>query len=223
MLAKKLVTLFGVATLATTLTACQQSSKAADSKSETVKTAQKAKKVEKAKPVDYSTLTAKEKEYISQIQITAIGDSVMEGSAYKYQEIFKKMNLNTSVSRQIFELPDIEQTMLNAGQIKDIVLVGLGTNGTYTPDQMAQIMKEFGKERQVFWINVHTPDSSWEKQVNADLAKSAKKYKNLTIIDWAKYSKDHPDWFVADHTHPTTEGIDKIVTFVAKNIALKTM
>lgn len=220
---KKISTMSIIALVTAMLGACQNNAAVTKAPATADKTTQKVTKVKKAKPVDYTTLTKREQSYINQLKITAIGDSVMEGSAYKYKEVFSQMNLNTSVSRQIYELADIERSMIDQGQMADTLLIGLGTNGTYTPEQMAQIMQVAGTKRTVFWINVHTPDSPWEEEVNAALAKSAKKYQNLTIIDWAAYSKDHNDWFVADHTHPTTDGINSLVTFVAKNIALKNL
>ena len=152
-----------------------------------------------------------------QLPVTAVGDSVMLGSEYLYKALFPKIYFDATVSRQIYQAPELFKSLAASGKLADTVIVGLGTNGTFTDDAFKEIMTTIGTKRQVYWINVHS-DATWTDEVNRDLAKMAQQYKNLHIVDWHGASAGHDDWFVADQTHPTTEGQPHYVATVAKKV-----
>ncbi|WP_125605653.1 acyltransferase family protein [Lapidilactobacillus bayanensis] len=163
-------------------------------------------------------LTNDELKLAKSLPITGIGDSVMLGSAEGYKRIFPNMYLDADVSRQLYQtLPIIDQTA-NKGALADVVLVGLGTNGDFPASDLAKMMAKFGPKRKVFWINAYVPTRSWQNEVNQKLAAAAKKYPNLTVIDWYHYAKKHPSWFSNDHVHPNPKGSPHYTTFVAKAV-----
>ncbi|MFD1465703.1 acyltransferase family protein [Lapidilactobacillus mulanensis] len=151
------------------------------------------------------------------LPITAIGDSVMLGSAEGYKRIFPNMYIDAAVSRQSYSVPGIVDGIVAKGALSDVVLIGMGTNGSFTDAQLAAIMTKLG-QRQVFWINVYVPTRPWQNTVNNELAVGAKKYPNLHVIDWYSYAKVHPDWFSGDHVHPNPTGSPYYTAFVAKSV-----
>ncbi|EPC64256.1 hypothetical protein, partial [Lacticaseibacillus paracasei] len=155
-----------------------------------------------------------------QLDVTAVGDSVMLGSEYLYKELFPKIYFDAGVSRQIYEAPDLFKSLAASGKLADTVIIGLGSNGTFTDAEFASIMNTLGSKRQVYWINVHA-DTTWTDEVNRDLVSMSHRYRNLHIVDWHKASEGHDDWFVADKTHPTTEGQPHYVATVAKAVLAK--
>ena len=155
-----------------------------------------------------------------QMPITAVGDSVMLGSAYLYKEIFPKVDLDATVSRQIYQAPELFKSLAASGRLADTVIIGLGTNGTFTDEAFQSIMTSIGSKRQVYWINVRS-DAKWTNEVNRDLVKMAKRYSNLHIVDWYAASAGHDNWLTADKTHPTTEGQLHYVATVAKAVLAK--
>lgn len=163
-------------------------------------------------------LTNAELKLAKNLSITGVGDSVMLGSAEGYKRIFPNMYLDADVSRQLYQTLPIVDQIANKGALADVVLVGLGTNGSFTTSDLAKMMTKLGPKRKVFWINTYVPTRSWQNEVNQELKTAAKKYPNLTVIDWYSYAKKHPSWFANDHVHPNPKGSPHYTAFVAKAV-----
>ncbi|WGN89273.1 acyltransferase family protein [Ligilactobacillus faecis] len=163
-------------------------------------------------------LTENEIAKAKQLQITAVGDSVLAASSTTLQEIFPNMYVDAKVGRQVGEAIPVLQSLAQSGKLADTVLLSEGTNGPYSEQELDQIMAIVGKERKLYWINVHVPTRRWQDQVNNDLKVAAKKYPNLKVIDWYTYSKDHPEWFYDDNVHPNPEGLKYYGPYVARQI-----
>lgn len=168
-------------------------------------------------PTRYA-LTQSELDKAKTIEITAFGDSVILDAAAELQEIFPKMVVSGEVGRQLYSsAPEIEK-MKNESNLKQTVLVGLGTNGSFTEQQFDTFMAAIGPERQVYWVNVRVPTRRWQNEVNDMLKFMQKKYKNLTVIDWYNYSNEHEEWFYEDRVHPNLDGSLKYSEFISKAI-----
>ncbi|MCD2255238.1 acetyltransferase [Lactobacillus sp. CC-MHH1034] len=152
------------------------------------------------------------------MQITAFGDSVMLDGQNMLQQIFPKMLMKADVGKQMVSVIGEAKGLADQGALADNILVGLGTNGPFTPEQMDQLMAVFGPERKVYWINVRVPTREWQNPVNDTLNRATKRYKNLVVIDWFDYSNSHDDWFYADRVHPNTVGGPYYATYIAKQI-----
>lgn len=152
------------------------------------------------------------------IQLTAIGDSVMAGSSDNLKKLMPNALIDAAVSRQLAVAFGLLENYKKQGVLTDNVLIGLGTNGPFTMDDINRVMHEVGPKRMVFWINIHVPTRDWQKPVNNLLRQGAKRYHNLIIIDWYSYSKNHPKWFYGDHTHPNIEGSKYYSAFITKSI-----
>ncbi len=152
------------------------------------------------------------------IPVTAIGDSVMAGSSQDIKLLLPNALIDAAVSRQLINTFDLVQSYKNKGVLNTDVLIGLGTNGPFTMNDLNHMMKIIGSNRQVFWINTRVPTRAWQDQVNQLLTQAAKKYSNLNIIDWYHYSNAHSNWFYEDQTHPNPEGAKYYSAFIAKNL-----
>lgn len=152
------------------------------------------------------------------IQVTAIGDSVMAGSSSDLKKLMPKALIDAGVSRQLSASFDLLNKYKDEGVLSDNVLIGLGTNGPFSMGDVDHLMHQVGPKRHVFWINTHVPTRQWQGQVNDLLKQAAKKYSNLTVINWYEYSKKHPNWFYDDHTHPNPHGSKYYSSFVVKAI-----
>ncbi|MDM8282458.1 SGNH/GDSL hydrolase family protein, partial [Lactobacillus gallinarum] len=157
-------------------------------------------------------------ELAQKIQVTAIGDSVMAGSSNDLKQLMPKALIDAAVSRQLNVAFGLLDSYKRQGVLADNVLIGLGTNGPFSMDDLNRIMQEVGPKRKVFWINVHVPTRDWQRPVNDLLKQGAKRYHNLIVIDWYSYSKNHPKWFYDDHTHPNIKGSKYYSTFITKTI-----
>ncbi|MFD1319329.1 acyltransferase family protein [Loigolactobacillus zhaoyuanensis] len=163
-------------------------------------------------------LTAEQTQQAQQLPIVGIGDSVMLDGVDALQKIFPQMIVDASVGRQVSESPAILTGYANKGVLANTVLIGLGTNGAFNEQQLDEIMRTVGAQRQVFWINVRVPTRGWQNTVNNSLQQAAKRWPNLTVIDWYDYSNGHPDWFYDDQVHPNENGKQHYADFIAQQI-----
>ncbi|PIO83612.1 acetyltransferase [Loigolactobacillus backii] len=176
---------------------------------------------ESAKSIDAklaANLTQKQVSQAQDLNVTAVGDSVMLDGGDTLQQIFPKMLLDASVGRQADTAVGILQSYAAKGVLGNVVLIGLGTNGPFTDQQVDQIMRTCGAKRQVYWINVRVPTRSWQNSVNRSLTAASGRWPNLKIIDWYKESNQHSDWFYADQVHPNVAGKEHYANFVARSI-----
>ncbi|MBP5843604.1 acetyltransferase, partial [Lactiplantibacillus plantarum] len=134
--------------------------------------------------------------------LTAIGDSVLLDVSSDLQDVIPGTVVQGRVGRQVTEVPGIINSLKSQGQLAHNVLLNIGTNGTITDDQAEQVVKLIGKDRQIFWVTAHVPTQSWQNQVNAQIAKTAKKHANVHVIDWHGRAQNQSGWFADDNVHP---------------------
>lgn len=163
-------------------------------------------------------LTEAEAEKAKEMEITAFGDSVILDAAAGLQAIFPKMIVDGDVGRQLYTSAPMIEKLDEEKLLKDTVLVGLGTNGSFTEAQFDEFMTVIGAQRKVYWINVRVPTRRWQNEVNTMLENMKKKYSNLVVIDWYSYSNEHEEWFYDDRVHPNVEGQVKYSSFIAKQL-----
>ena len=58
----------------------------------------------------------------------------------------------------------------------------------------------------------------WESNNNEQLEAMAKKYPNLTIIDWHGLSANQSSWFYSDAIHPKDQGAINYTRLVLENM-----
>ncbi len=155
------------------------------------------------------------------IHVTAIGDSVMAGASDMLKKLMPNALIDAAVSRQLVPTIGLFNQYKNQGALAENVLIGLGTNGPFSMDDINHLMEIIGPNRQVFWISVHVPSRQWQGQVNELILRASQKYKNLSVIDWYSYSANHNNWFYGDQTHPNVEGSKYYSTYITKEILKK--
>jgi peptidoglycan/LPS O-acetylase OafA/YrhL len=137
--------------------------------------------------------------------IVAIGDSVMLASAPALIRTFPGIDINAAVSRQMKALPGIVGVMLQRHQLRQILIVGLGTNGYINQSTLDQVRTMIGPTRQMIVVNVEEP-RVWEASVNQKLASFANNYDNVELADWYHAIKPHISILAPDHIHPGPTG-----------------
>ncbi|KRM13552.1 acyltransferase family protein [Paucilactobacillus suebicus] len=153
-----------------------------------------------------------------QLKVSAIGDSVMADSAADLQEVMPKAYVNAQVGRQGYQSPQVIEGMAKKGQLNHIVVINLGTNGALSSQTISQILSAIGSKRQVYWITAHVPTKNWQNTVNNEIKQTAKKHKNVHVVDWHKYSANHVSWFASDGVHPSDKGNIYFTRLVVKEI-----
>src|SRR3984957_2185107 len=113
----------------------------------------------------------------------AVGDSVLLASAVQLTAALPGISINAQVSRQVSVGLSIVQRLAAAGRLRPVVVFALGTNGTFTAQQMRQLVRAVGPHRELVLINTYEA-RSWEAGVNRVIAAAARRYPNVGMANW---------------------------------------
>ena len=104
-----------------------------------------------------------------------------------------------------------------AGTLGDVVVVHIGTNGTFTAEQFDEIMQVLADVRRVVFVNVKAP-RPWEQPNNNMLADGVRRYPNAELVDWHSASANRPELFVDDGIHLQPEGQRLYADLIAEHL-----
>ncbi|MCC6340448.1 MAG: hypothetical protein IT197_10805 [Acidimicrobiia bacterium] len=156
----------------------------------------------------------------------AIGDSVMKGAASPLRAA--GFTVDAVESRQFRAyLPVIEQ-MQAAGQLPEVVVVHLGTNGTIDEDDADEFFTALADVPVVLVLTIYA-DRSWVPGNNAVIRSLQGRYPNLLVGDWAALAPDCQTWaagqglpgncFASDGIHLSADGADYYTVLIETWVA----
>ncbi|EOT39645.1 acyltransferase family protein [Enterococcus columbae] len=163
-------------------------------------------------------LTTQQIALAKELSITAVGDSVMLGSVEELKEIFPKIIVDADVGRQLYSGAEVIQKLKDEKLLSKNLIIALGTNGVYSEENFDQMMQLIGKKRQVYLVNTYVPTQRWQDDVNRFLAKKAKEYSNITLINWHHLAEKHEAWFEADNVHLKPDGQIGYTSLIAQTV-----
>lgn len=138
--------------------------------------------------------------------ISAFGDSVMLASAPALQETYPGIAVDAVVSRQMSKAPDMIAAAASSGGLRDVVVLGLGTNGSISADSLEAVLDAIGPRRHLVLVNVQAP-RSWTEGVNATLTRFADDHSGRVVVaDWKGTIAGHLDLLADDQIHPGHRG-----------------
>ena len=137
-------------------------------------------------------------------RVMAIGDSVMLASAPELAQALPGIYINAKVSRAMIAGISIVDQLARTGRLRRVVIVGLGTNGPITFDQISQLRKAIG-DRWLVLVNTFVP-RSWEREVNSTLASAASRYPNVLLANWHAAIEHRQGLLWSDDIHPQPVG-----------------
>ena len=137
--------------------------------------------------------------------ITAIGDSLMIDVTPVLNERLPGIVIDGKIGRQMHQAPDVISGLQKSGKLGKIVVIELGTNGSFTEKQLMAALDSLQEVDQIVLVNTRVP-RPWESTVNETLAKVAGSYSNTKLIDWYSASSGHNDYFYPDGVHLNREG-----------------
>jgi hypothetical protein len=143
---------------------------------------------------------------IPNARVTAIGDSVMLGAQNALHRFLgERLQMDANVSRHFGEGLDIVRQLHDAGQLGDVVIVHLGTNGPIPEDQLDEMMRLLSGVPRVIVVNTKV-DRPWEGPDNDAIAAAVPRYPNAVLLDWHAIASEHPEFLVQDGVHLSTAG-----------------
>ncbi len=138
-------------------------------------------------------------------QITAIGDSVMLASAPELAAAFPGISIDAVVSRQLSQAPGMVSTLKSSGNLRNTLLLGLGTNGPIDFSVLDQVRAIVGPDQQIVVVNVQAP-RWWTSGVNGTLEAFAVQYRNVELANWQSAIGGKLNLLARDQIHPGDDG-----------------
>jgi peptidoglycan/LPS O-acetylase OafA/YrhL len=138
-------------------------------------------------------------------QVTAVGDSVMLASAPQLAAELPGIYIDAQVSRQMSAGLGVIQELAASGRLRQVVVVGLGTNGTVTSGQIHELLSLIGPRRSLVLINTYEA-RPWEHEVNDTLAAAARDHPNIVLADWLSAIQHRTGLLWSDGVHPRPPG-----------------
>ncbi|MGE6367471.1 acyltransferase family protein [Bacillus paramycoides] len=149
--------------------------------------------------------------------VTAIGDSVMIDITPYLKNAFPDIRIDAQIGRQLSKAIPVVEQLKNEGNLGNYVIIGLGTNGAFTTEQLVSLINLIGNERKIIFINTRVP-RPWESIVNERLKVTTSKYPNITLVDWYAASAGKRDYFAPDGVHLTNVGAEAYAALVAEAV-----
>ncbi|WP_410984011.1 acyltransferase family protein [Bacillus cereus] len=206
-------------------TASQAKDNPQQGKTEVVQTEQKEKPKHpvaiREKPAEEQPQNKEQQEATTQTKepqtVTAVGDSIMIDITPYLKNAFPNITIDAKIGRQLSKaIPAVEQ-LKNQGNLGNHVIIGLGTNGAFTKDQLVSLVQLIGNERKIILVNTRVP-RPWESLVNEKLKEVASAYQNVTLVDWYSASAGNKAYFEPDGVHLTKAGAEAYAALVAKAV-----
>ena len=141
-------------------------------------------------------------QYVSNLPVVGIGDSVLLGSAEQLYKKFPNGYFDGKVSRTMKQSEEIIQNLIDEGKLNGPLVLALANNGDYSNYRNNSLMAIIG-DREVYWVNAVLAD---DPEFNDKFAEYAKDYPNIHVVDWEKASKGHEEYFYKDGIHLKPDG-----------------
>ncbi|HFK1710257.1 MULTISPECIES: acyltransferase family protein [unclassified Bacillus (in: firmicutes)] len=151
------------------------------------------------------------------LTVTALGDSIMIDITPYLKNAFPNIRIDAKIGRQMSQAILAVEQLKNEGNLGSNVIIGLGTNGAFTKEQLASLIEVIGNERKIILINTRVP-RPWESLVNEKLKEAASSYKNVVLVDWYSASAGNKAYFEPDGVHLTKIGAEAYAALVAKEV-----
>ncbi len=138
-------------------------------------------------------------------RVSAIGDSVMLGARDTLKEAIPGTKVDAAVSRFPGAFVGKLKKYTKRGKLAPTVVIHAGTNGVMPEDMLREILDIVQDVPRVVVLTTNMP-RSWRAPNNKVIKSVTPDYDNVTLVDWYKESKDHPEYFASDGIHLTPKG-----------------
>jgi peptidoglycan/LPS O-acetylase OafA/YrhL len=139
--------------------------------------------------------------------VTMIGDSVLLGAEGAIAaKLENDLVIDATVSRQFKHADDVAAVLASTGDLGDVVVLHLGTNGAFSGETFDEVMTYLADVDRVIVFNAKVP-RRWESNVNGTIASGADRWPDVEIVDWNTIAGSHPEWFNDDLVHLNRTGM----------------
>jgi len=136
--------------------------------------------------------------------ISAVGDSVMLASLPELEAHFPGIAVDAAVSRSMSAGVGIVSELAAQGSLRYAVVVGLGTNGPVSAEDL-EALRGIAADHPLVLVNAHG-ERDWIPGVNQTLADFAAARRGVVVADWDAAIAASPDALAGDGIHPEPAG-----------------
>ena len=165
-----------------------------------------------------AALGKEEKDGFTGKEVTVIGDSVMINVEPELKKNFPDMVVDAELGRQMIMAPQVIENLIGQGILGETVVIELGSNGSFTEEQLMDILNLLGPERRIVLVNTRVP-KPWESVVNQILARTAAAHPEIKLVDWHAASSGHDEYFYPDGVHLNPAGIQAYAALISDAFA----
>lgn len=148
-----------------------------------------------------------------QYDVVLIGDSVSLGANEQLNEAFPRGLIDTRGEREPAEAIQVLEGYLEQGVVGNDVVISIGTNGILDSDSMDTFVKDVGKDRQLWFVNMRSPNAK-DLDNNAIIDEYVAANENVHLIDWYGATEGNDSWLIEDGIHLTWDGRDAYTKLV---------
>ena len=144
------------------------------------------------------------------------GDSVILGIHAKLASHFPIALINARVGRQIDEL--ITVVRQDVAQVPhSIVILDVGNNNHITEASLRTLLELLKNAPKVILVNTAVP-RPWAADNDAIINRVIASYPKVELVDWAKISEGHPEFFAPDGVHLVDPGSSAYVSAILDHL-----
>lgn len=180
--------------------------------------------ITKVKKIVGGTLSSLAETAIKNYNVTLIGDSLGVGTHPKLTNTFKTFNHDTLGSRQITHVTDslngtkVLTTLKNSGNLKDYVIVILGTNRGVTKSEIDNFVSIAGSNRKIIFVDTNSAVNH-KSTVASAYKEASERFNNVYYANWSSYSKSsRAVYYGSDNIHMTDEGYSAHASFIKQAV-----
>ena len=152
------------------------------------------------------------------IPSTAIGDSVMLGSAPALMKTFgRAMVVDAKVSRQFKVGVELLEKRKQEGTLGDVVIVHLGDNGAVTAPLLDRLLRAVADVPAVVLVAPKVP-FTFETPLRDMLYRRTQPLANVRIADWTTLASAHPEFLFTDNVHLREPGSRAYASMLAETV-----
>ncbi len=154
--------------------------------------------------------------------VTVVGDSVMVGAAEEVQARLSAsgagvVTIDARQGMQTAGAVAVLEDRARSGELGEVVVVHIGTNGTFAEEDIAAIMDATSRAgSEVVFVNNKVP-RQWEAQNNMAIEAAGQRYSRATVADWHSESENEQELFYPDGIHLRPEGAAFYADLIASN------
>jgi hypothetical protein len=134
-----------------------------------------------------------------------IGDSVVILVESSLRRKMPRIVVDAVVARQVSHGIAILQRKKRRGTINPHTVFALGTNGTFTADQLRTIIR-LTRGHRLYVVTTRCPYCSWTAANNRMIRRHCRPRYHCWVVPFGAVMGQHPEWFAPDGVHLPMDG-----------------